>query len=149
MVSTKTLLLKHYYRRYRRQGFCTPPYHGPKILDLSCALLLVVCGLMVHPHGALYENSNMRQLPLSDQFSRVLFSFLPPLLATPLPLIFSALFRPVLPSKSALFCRAKGTPQSLERGGFRMDLSTRFGKEILSRNLRKKRSAIDRIFTCR
>ena len=74
-------------------------------------------------------------------FTRPFFLFAP-LLATPLPLIFSALFRPVLPSKSALFCRAKGTPQSLERGSFRMDLSTKFGKEIPSRNLRKKRSGL-------
>ena len=33
----------------------------------------------------------------TDLFSRVLFSFLPPLLATPLPLLFSAPFRPFLP----------------------------------------------------
>ena len=75
-----------------------------------------------------------------DLFSRVLFSFLPPLLATPLALIFSPLFRPFLPLENALFCRAKGTPQSLERGGFRTDPSPDFGKEIPSRNLRKKRS---------
>ena len=76
----------------------------------------------------------------ADLFSRVLFSFLPPLLATPLPLIFSALFRPFFPSKRALFCRANGTAHSLERGGYRMDLCTKFGKEIPSRNLREKRS---------
>ena len=34
---------------------------------------------------------------VSDLFSRVLFSFLPPLLATPLPPLFSAHFRPFLP----------------------------------------------------
>ena len=43
-------------------------------------------------------------------------------------------------SKSALFCRAKGTAQSLERGSSWMDLSSKFGKEIPSRNLREKRS---------
>ena len=36
------------------------------------------------------------------------------------------------PSKSALFCRAKGTVQSSERVNFRTDLSTKFGKEIPS-----------------
>ena len=38
--------------------------------------------------------------------------------------------------------RAKGTVQSLERGSSGMDLSTKFGKEIPSRNLREKRSVI-------
>ena len=66
--------------------------------------------------------------PKTDLFPRVLFSFLPPWLATPLS-----------PSKRALFCRAKGTAQSLERGSLRMDLSTKFGKEIPSRNLREKK----------
>ena len=70
----------------------------------------------------------------SDLFSRVLFSFLLPLLAAPLPPLFWTPFRPV----SALFCRAKGTAQILERGSFRMHLSTKFGKEIPSRNLREK-----------
>ena len=65
---------------------------------------------------------------LPDLFSRVLCSFLPPLLSGRLFALFS-------PSKSALFCRAKGTAQSLERGSFRMDLSTKFGKELPSRNL--------------
>ena len=76
----------------------------------------------------------------TDLFSRALFSFCP-LCWPPLFLPFSrhlcALFSA---SKSALFCRAKGTAQSLERGSLRMDLSTKFGKEIPSRNLRKKRS---------
>ena len=64
------------------------------------------------------------------------------------PLCWPPLFPPFLgtfftlfsPSKSALFCRQGDTAQSLERGSFRMDLSTKFGKEIPSRNLRKKRS---------
>ena len=45
------------------------------------------------------------------------------------------LFAPLSPSKSALFCRAKGTAQSLERGSFRIDLSTKIGKEVPSRNV--------------
>ena len=88
-------------------------------------------------------------LQLCSQFSRTLnwpictrpFFLLPPLLATPLPPHFSRhLFALFFPSKSALFCRAKGRAQSVERGSLRMDLSTKFGKEIPSRNLRKKRS---------
>ena len=74
----------------------------------------------------------------ADLFSRVLFSFLPPLLVTPLPLLFSAPFSPFPPLKNALFCRGRGTAQSLERGSFRMDLSTNFGKETPSRNRREK-----------
>ena len=77
---------------------------------------------------------------VTDLFSRVcfrasFFSFLPLLLATPLPPLFSAPFCPFLPLKSALFCREKGTEQSLERGSFRTDLFPKFGKEIPSRNL--------------
>ena len=53
----------------------------------------------------------------------------------PFSRFLSAPFRPFLP----LFCRAKGTAQSLERGGSRMDLSTKFGKEIPSRNLHEKK----------
>ena len=86
----------------------------------------------------LYGLGVPEQCPISDLFSRVLFSFLSPLLAAPLPLLFSAPFRPCLPSKSAPFCRAKGTAQSLERGRFRMNLSTKFWKEMPSRNLHKK-----------
>ena len=53
---------------------------------------------------------------------------------------FSAPFRPFIRfNQCALFCRARGTAQSLERGSFRMDLSTKFGKESPSRNLREKR----------
>ena len=48
------------------------------------------------------------------------------------------------PSKSALFCRTRATAQSLERlserGNFRIDLSTKFGTEIPSRNLCENRS---------
>ena len=70
--------------------------------------------------------------------SRVLFSF-SPFSWSPLFLPFSRhLFLPFLPSKNALFCRARGTAQSLERGSFRVDLSTNFGKEIPSRNPREK-----------
>ena len=56
----------------------------------------------------------------------------------PFPPLFSAPFRPFFPLESALSCREKGTAQSLERGSSRMDLSTKFGKEILSRNLLEK-----------
>ena len=64
-----------------------------------------------------------------------------PLCWPPLFIPFSGhLFALFSPSKSALFCRAKGTAQISERGNFRMDLSTKFGKEIPSRNLREKRS---------
>ena len=60
------------------------------------------------------------------------------------PPLFLPFYRHLLalffPLKSALFCRERGTAQSLESGSFRMDLSTRFGKEIPSRNLREKRS---------
>ena len=70
-------------------------------------------------------------------------SFFPfcPLCWPPLFLPFSRhIFALFSPSKTALFCRAKGTAQSLERGSSGMDLSTKFGKEIPSQNLRKKRS---------
>ena len=69
-------------------------------------------------------------------------SFFPfcPLSWPPLFLPFG-IFSPFCsPSKSALFCRAKGTAQSLERGSSGKDLSTDFEKEIPSRNLREKRS---------
>ena len=56
-----------------------------------------------------------------------LVSCLPPLLATPLPRLFLAPFRPFPP---LLFCRARGMAQSLERGSFRVDLSTNVGKEL-------------------
>ena len=73
-------------------------------------------------------------------------SFFPfcPLCQPPLFLPFLSIFLPFSPpSKSALFCRAKRTAHSLERGSFRMDISTEFGKEIPSRNLREKRSGIN------
>ena len=41
--------------------------------------------------------------------------------------------------RAALFCRAKGTAQSLKRGRSGMDLPPKFGKEIPSRTLRKKK----------
>ena len=60
---------------------------------------------------------------IPDLFSRVLFSFSPPFLATPLPPLFLAPFHPFLPTKIALFCRARDTAQSLERGSLGVDLS--------------------------
>ena len=90
--------------------------------------------------GEKFPSGFCRSLFLTDLFSCVLFSFLP-LCWPPLFLPFSRhLFTLFSPSKSALFCRAKGKAQSLERGRLRMDLSKQFGKEIPSRNLRKKRS---------
>ena len=62
-------------------------------------------------------------------------SFFPfcPFFWPPLFLPFSQhIFAIFSPSKSALFCRAKGTVQSLERGSSGMHLSTKFGKEIPS-----------------
>ena len=47
------------------------------------------------------------------------------------------------PSKSALFYRVNCTAHSLERGSFRTHVSTKFGKEIPSRNPRAKRSEND------
>ena len=73
-------------------------------------------------------------------FHASFFPFCPvcwPPLFLPFSRHLSTLFSP---SKSALFCRAKGTAPGLESGSLRMDLSKDFGKEIPSRNLRKKRS---------
>ena len=44
------------------------------------------------------------------------------------------------PSKSALFCRARGTAKSLGRGNFSVNLCRKFAKETPSRNLRENRS---------
>ena len=71
-----------------------------------------------------------------ENFSTDLFSRHPsscPCLGT-----FSPLFSP--PPQNALFCRARGTAQSLQRGNFRTELSAKFGMEIPSRNLRENRS---------
>ena len=93
--------------------------------------------------GARNSNHDLlanRSASESDLLSCVLFPFLP-LCWPPLFLPFSRyLFALFSPSTSALFCRAKCTAQSLERGRSRMDLSTKFGKEIPSRNPREKRS---------
>ena len=75
---------------------------------------------------------------VTDLFSRVLWTFSTPLLATSFPFLI-AFFALLSPSRSALFCRAKSTAHSLERGSFRMHLFINFGKEFPSRNLRKKR----------
>ena len=78
-----------------------------------------------------------------DLFSRVLFFLFAPFAGGPLfPRFSQHIFALFSPSKSALCCRAKGTAHSLKRGNFRMDLSTKFGKEIPSRNLRAKRSVL-------
>ena len=47
--------------------------------------------------GQLGEDLLRISISLSDLFSRVLFSFLPPLVATPLPPLLLAPFRPFLP----------------------------------------------------
>ena len=70
-------------------------------------------------------------------------SFFPfcPFCWPPLFLSFSRHFYPLfLHSKNALFCRGGGTAETSERGSSRIDLLTKFGKEIPSRNLREKRS---------
>ena len=88
-------------------------------------------------------SSQCKPPQITDLFSRVLFPFCP-FCWRPLFLSFSwhlsALFSS---SKSALFCRGRGTAQSSERGSFRMNLSPKFGKEIHSGNLREKRSDND------
>ena len=69
------------------------------------------------------------------------FFLFAPFAGHPFSAFFPAPFSPFSPPlKSALFCRARGTAQSLERGSSRIDLSTNFRKEIPSRNLREKRS---------
>ena len=75
----------------------------------------------------------------ADLFPHVLFSFLPPLLATPLPLLFSAPFCPSLPLEECSVER-RAQHRTWRRGNFRMDISTQFGKEAPSRNLRENGS---------
>ena len=73
-------------------------------------------------------------------FRASLFPFCP-LCRPPLFLPFSRhIFTLFSPSKSALFCRTKGTAQSLERAVLGWTSLKSSGKEIPSRNLRKKRS---------
>ena len=88
-------------------------------------------------------HQNVPQVMAQQRLTSFHASFFPfcPLCWRPLFLPFSGhLFGLFPPSKSALFCRARGTERILERGSFRMDLSTKLGKEIPSRNLREKRS---------
>ena len=87
----------------------------------------------------------MLNLHYPDLFSRVLFFPFCPLCGPPFFLPFSRHpFAVFFPLKNALFCRAMGTAQSLERGSSRPDLSTKFGKESPSRNLRANRSGSKR-----
>ena len=75
-------------------------------------------------------NGKVRVDPFLTCFCASFFPFCP-LSWPPLFLPFSRhIFALFSPSKSALFCRAKCTAQSLERGRSGMDLSTKFGKEI-------------------
>ena len=89
------------------------------------------------PHTC-YGPSKQKMLGLTC-FHASFFPFCPlywpPLFPTPFSGHLFALFSP---SKSALFCRAKGTALIFQRSTFRMDLSTKFGKEIPSRNLQKE-----------
>ena len=73
-----------------------------------------------------------------DLFSSILFPCCPPLCCPPLFLPFFGSFLPSSPLEKCAVCSVerKATAQSLERGSFRMSLSTRFGKEIPSRNVR-------------
>ena len=79
------------------------------------------------------------------------FFFFPfcPLCSPRLLLLFSRhIFAHLPPSKSALFGRAKGTTQSLERGSSVMDLSTKFGKELAAwKTVRKITFAMRCVFT--
>ena len=110
------------------------------LLESSGNILRIYINYVTMLSASLCASPEWNSLRSPDLFSRVLFSFLPPLLATPLPPFSGHLFGLFSRSQSALFCRAKGTAQILERGSFRMDLSTKFGKEIPSRNLRENRS---------
>ena len=78
-----------------------------------------VATLLTYFHASFFPFCPLCWPPLFLPFARHLFA------------LFSA-------SKSALFCRAKDTAQSLERASLRMDLSTKFGKEVPSRDLRKE-----------
>ena len=78
-----------------------------RVVLISLILLLVGGGLKV------FQGSFV-----SDLFSRVLFSFLAPLLATPLPPLFWAPFRPVLPLEKCSVLQSKGHSTDLEEGQF-------------------------------
>ena len=94
-----------------------------------------VAGQVPHAHDC---KKHFCSLPTC--FHASFFPFCPlcwPRLFLPFSRPIAALFSPL---QGTLFCRAKGTEQSLDRVSFRMDLSTKFGKEIPSRNLRGKRS---------
>ena len=92
-----------------------------KIVNRNYVNKLVFPNLLTSFHASFFPFCPLRWPPLFLPISRHLFALLSL-------------------SKSALFCRAKGAAQSLERGNSGMDLSTKFGKEIPSRNLREKRS---------
>ena len=119
----------------------TTPFrvHPTKLRMIACTARRALSGRMSRKIEVPFELLGFH-FTISDLFSRVLFPFCP-FCWPPLFLPFSRhIFALFFPSKSVLFCRAKGTVQSLERGSSGMHLSTKFGKEIPSRNLREKRS---------
>ena len=82
--------------------------------------------------------------PLSDLFSRALSSFCPMFAGhcSSSPFLLGSFLPFPPPSKSALYCRARGAAQSLESSNIRMDFSTKSGKETRSRNVRENRSVV-------
>ena len=79
------------------------------------------------------RSRDLLETPSSEPelFSRIFFLSPPPCHPSKSsPFFFSAPFAPFSPSRSALFCRETSTGQSLERGSFRMDLSTKLEQEI-------------------
>ena len=83
-----------------------------------------------------YSEALNYELQLPDLFSRVLLPFCHPL--APFSRRFFALFSP---SKSALFCGAKGTAQSLKRGQFQDEPHPKSsGRKFLPEICREKRS---------
>ena len=117
-----------------------------KLCQNSCDILVKFQGSMFSdPRMSIKSCPHILVLPTPRNKGPILTcfcaSFFPfcPLSWPPLFLPFSRhIFALFSPSQSALFCREKCTAQSLERGSSGMDLSTKFGKEIPSRNLREK-----------
>ena len=87
--------------------------------------------------------SLLRQIKILTCFHALLFSLLLPLLATPFCPFSPHLMAFFSPSKKVLCSVEQRARHTSWRGNFRMDLSTKFGKEIPSRNLREKRSVLN------
>ena len=79
-----------------------------------------------------------RGLIRTDMFAGVPFPC-PSFAGHPSSSPFLGTFLPLSPPRKVLCSAEQGTAQSLERGSFRMDLSTKFGKEILPEICMKKR----------